>query len=246
MNKYQRLIVIVAAINALIMILFPPFYSRSLARTTIETFDGYYPLLTTFGFRPIHSALLTLQLMFLAANTLAAWLVLQPKRHHDDIPSFRYAEAIGVFVLIDLALICFFPPFEPYQSLQKGVGGTFDSFYFVFGDRSKRPVYIPLLQLEVMWVIANALVVWLLFNAVRRNDDAARARILALAEALPDAELERISAELKHRVEEHQAHATSPLNAHSDFGRGPDRRQHDPHGYRGPERRSGHDRRDDH
>jgi hypothetical protein len=169
MNKYQRLVMIVALIDALVMILFPPFNSRPLARFMPDSFDGYYPLLNALSDKPIHTTLLTLQLMFVGANALAGWLVLQTKKHHEDIPTFRYAEGIAWFIAVNLTLIFLFPPFEPYQSLQKNAGSTFDSFYFVFGDRSKRPFYLPLLQLEVMWVFINALVFWLLFNTVKRG-----------------------------------------------------------------------------
>ena len=242
MNKYQRLVIIVAMIDALIMVLFPPFNNRPLGRGIPESFDGFYPLLTTFADKPLNTALLTIQLMFVGANALAAWLVLQTKKHHDDIPDFLYSQGILWFVAVNLAVVFMFPPFEPYQSLQKNVAATFDSFYFVFGDRSKRPIFLPLLYLEAMWVVINALALWLLFNALKRNDDAARQKILALARDLPDEQLERIMAEIQHRIEEHHHHAP----AAPEPGRGPDRRhEHDPD-YRGPERRSGHDRRDHH
>ena len=241
MNKYQRLVIIVALIDVLIMLLFPPFNGRSLARGVPESFDGYFPVLAALGDKPINSALLSIQLMFVGANALAAWLVLQTKVHHTDIPSFRYAEGIGIFLVINLALIFLFPPFEPYQSLQKSAGSSFDSFYFVFGDRSKRPFYLPMLQLEVMWVVINALALWLLFNAVKRNDDAAREKILTLAASLPDEQLEKIAAEIQHRIEEHHhAHDAQAL------GRGADRRHGSDPAYHGPDRRSGHDRRDHH
>lgn len=236
MNKYQRLVVIVALIDVLIMLIFPPFDSRSLTRGLPGSFDGYQLVFSAFGDKPVNGALLAIQLMFVGANALAAWLVLQTKVHHEDIPTFRYLEGIGIFVAIDLAVILLFPPFEPYSSLQKGTTSTFDSFYFIFGDRSRRPLYLPLLQLEAMWVFINALALWLLFNAVKRNDDAARAKILSLAESLPDDQLELISAEIRHRIDEHHSHAATAI------GRGPERRHGDPD-YHGTERRDGHDRR---
>jgi len=241
MNKYQRLVIIVALIDVLIMLLFPPFNSRSLARGIPESFDGYFPILAALGDKPINTALLSIQLMFVGANALAAWLVLQTKVHHADIPSFRYAEGIGIFLVINLALIFLFPPFEPYQSLQKSAGSSFDSFYFVFGDRSKRPFYLPMLQLEVMWVVINALALWLLFNAVKRNDDAAREKILALAASLPDEQLEKITAEIQHRIDEHHHARDAQV-----LGRGPERRHGGEPDYHGTDRRSGQDRRDHH
>lgn len=238
MNKYQRLVMIVALIDALIMILFPPFNSQPLARSIPGSFDGYFPIISALADKPINSALLTLQLMFVGANALAAWLLLQTKKHHEDIPTFLYVEGIGWFVALNLAIIFLFPPFEPYQSLQKSAGSTFDSFYFVFGDRSKRPFYVPLLQLEVMWVMINALAFWLLFNAVKRNDDLAHQKILSLAESLPDDQLQMITAEIQHRIDEHHTHEAPAIGRSSDR-----RHDHDAH-FPGPERRTGHDRRD--
>lgn len=244
MNKYQRLVVIVAVIDVLVMLLFPPFNDRSLARGMPESFDGFYPVMSALGERPVNSALLSLQLFFVTINGLAAWLVLQTKKHHEDLPVFAYAQGIAWFITVNLAIVFLFPPFEPYQSLQRNAGPTFDSFYFVFGDRSKRPIYEPLLHLEVIFIVVNAMALWLLFNAVKRNDDAAREKILHLAEALPDEQLQKLTAEIQHRIEEHQqSHNADPSPG---LGRGTDRRHHTDPAYRGPERRSGVDRRDQH
>ncbi|MGE4449291.1 MAG: hypothetical protein AB7E15_13440, partial [Azospira sp.] len=68
MNKYQRLVCIVALLDLLLMVLFPPFNNTPLARGALNSFDGFYPLLTQLGHKPIHQELLTLQLMFVAAN----------------------------------------------------------------------------------------------------------------------------------------------------------------------------------
>lgn len=44
MNKYQRLAINIAAIDTLLMLLFPPFSSQPLARGMQPGFDGYYPV----------------------------------------------------------------------------------------------------------------------------------------------------------------------------------------------------------
>ncbi|MGP1609484.1 MAG: hypothetical protein ACTS5G_02170, partial [Burkholderiales bacterium] len=203
MNKYQRLVITVAAINALVMILFPPFNSQPLARGMLPSFDGFYPLTSQLGSKPLYTELLTLQLLFVAVNTLSAWLVLQSKRHHDDIPEFAFIQGIGGFLAINLAVICLFPPFEPYQSLIRSTGSTFDSFYFIFGDRSQRPIYVPLLYLECMVVVINALSFLLLFNAIKRGDEATRRKIIRLTEDLPDQTLLEIRAAIEHQIEAH-------------------------------------------
>ena len=236
MNKYQRLVIIVAAINALVMVLFPPFNNQPLAKGMLPTFEGFYPLLSHLGSKPLHKELLTLELMFIVINTLTAWLVLQTKKHHDDIPTFAFMQGIGWFLVINLAVIFAFPPFEPYQSLLRAEGASFDSFYFVFGDRSRRPFFIPLLYLECVFVVINALAFFLLFSAVKRSDEATRQKIMQLTEELPDATLLEIRAAIKQKVDQHQPHEDR-------LGRGPDRRRKNPPPYHGVERRRGDTRR---
>lgn len=238
MNKYQRLVIIVAAINILVMTLFPPFNSQPLAKGMLPSFDGFYPLFSQLGNKLLYKELLTLQLMFVAVNTLTAWLVLQTKKHHDDIPVFSFMQGIGWFLAVNLAVIFAFPPFEPYQSLVRADGSNFDSFYFIFGDRSKRPFFVPLLYLECVFVVINALTFLLLFNAVKRSDEAIRHKIMQLTEDLPDETLLEIRAAIQHKVEEHQTqeHKTAP-------GRGADRRHGSAADFHGHDRRHGKDRR---
>lgn len=240
MNKYQRLVIVIAMIDALIMVLFPPFNNQPLAKGMLPSFDGFYPLITNLGHKQLYKELLTLQLIFLGANTLTAWLVLQSKKHHDDIPEFAFIQGIGAFLVINLAVIFSFPPFEPYQSLVRSAGSTFDSFYFVFGDRSQRPIYAPLLYLECVFIVVNTLAFLLLFNAVKRGDEAARRKIMRLTEDLPDETLEQIRTAIEHRIEEHHAHDHASQHA---LGRAADRRHRSDPDYHGPERRKGHNRR---
>lgn len=240
MNKYQRLVITVAAINALVMILFPPFNNLPLAKGMLPSFDGFYPLFANIGSKQLYKELLTLQLMFVGANTLTAWLVLQNKKHHDDIPEFAFAQGIVCFLAVNLTIIFLFPPFEPYQSLIRSTGSTFDSFYFIFGDRSQRPIYAPLLYLECVFILINALTFLLLFNAVKRSDEATRRKIMRLTEDLPDETLLEIREAIEHRIEEHHAHENP---THSSLGRTTDRRHHNDPNYPGAERRNGSSRR---
>lgn len=233
MNKYQRLVCIVALLDLLLMVLFPPFNNIPLARGALNSFDGFYPLLTQLGHKPIHQELLTLQLMFVAANALSAWLLLQQREAH-EIPRFRYSRAIGLFTLVNLALICLFPPFEPYPSLlRQAATSGFDSFYFILGDRSQRPIFTPLLYLEVVLVVINALALWLLFNVVQRNEDATRRKFIELAESLDEAALQALGEEMRQKVLAHKAAPT--------LGRGDDRRQAEQE-REGAERRQGNRR----
>lgn len=237
MNKYQRLVIAVAIIDALVIVLFPPFNDTPLSRTALPSFDGFYPLVSHLGRKPLNAELLALQLLFVAANALTAWLVLFSPRDPAN-PRFNFSRGIVVFALVNFAIILLFPPFEPYSSLTRTQVSTFDSFYFVWGSRVQRPLFIPMLYLECMFVTVNALALWLVFSAVERNqasrERAFAARIDDLDEAafaaLPPAEQQRI---LDERTERTLA----------QLGRGPDRRHHQDARYHGPERRGGGDRR---
>lgn len=237
MNKYQRLVVVAALINALVMLLFPPFASQPLVKGVLPGFDGFFPLFSQLGSKPVFTELLTLQLMFVGINTLIAWLVLQDKDPRGANPEFRFAQAIGGFVAVNLAVIVVFPPFEPYQSLLRYDTGGFDSFYFIFGSRSRRTIYWPLLYLECMVVVIDALVLFLLFSAAHRGDNALRRDLVQLAAALPDDAVARIAEEIRHQIN------APPPQAVAALGRGADRRRARPTRV-SKERRSGKDRRE--
>jgi len=201
MNRYQRIVLSLAAINALLMLLFPPFNNLPLARGYLPSFDGFYPLASTWGNKPVHEGLLFLEIVWLSSNTLAAWLALQ-HRGDEEIPRFRFIAGIGLFAAVNAVLVGIFPPFEPYSGINAS-GGSFDSFYFVFGDRSHRAIFMPLLQLEFLWIAINALSLVLLFSAIERHDNRAREKILHLADELPDEAVIQLAHELEKRAADH-------------------------------------------
>lgn len=240
MNKYQRVVVIVAAVNIALMLLFPPFLDNPIRRGTLPSFEGFYPLFSALGAKRIHNELLTLQIMFVVINGLIAWLVLDRPATKGAQPEFRYTRAISIFLAANLALLLAFPPFESYASLVKFDPPTFDGFYFVFGDKRHRNFFIPLLYLEILLVVINGLTVWLLFNTVRRSELVAKEKILELAQSLPPDQLAEVSKTLGYKAI-HPADEQGHREPH--LGAGPDRRKYQDPRYRGPERRKGGDRR---
>lgn len=237
MNKYQNAVVVVAAVNAALMLLFPPFVDLPLQRGVIPNFESFYPIFGGHAIRRIHGELLTLELMFVVINGLAAWLALN--RPQGNGPNeINHTQGVGLFALANLAVIFAFPPFEPYSSLLVSQVPSFDGFYFVLGDKRHRHFYVPLLYLEVILVTANAMAAWLLFNAVRRGEMATRDRIIALAGTLKPEQVMELTESLRQKVMEHQQNA----NIHQ-YGFGQDRRRRNDPRFKGPERRKGGDRR---
>jgi len=78
--------------------------------------------------------------------------------------------------VLNLALVLLFPPLENYASMTRVSGTWFDGFYFVFGDKWQRRFYLPLLYIEILWVLINGAVLWLLFrDPAQRQDEEAQA-----------------------------------------------------------------------
>ncbi len=242
MNKYQRIVFIVAAIDIALMMLFPPFLDNPLRRGTLPGLEGYYFLPAVYEVKRIHSQLLTLQILFVLINALIAWLVLDQPAAAGRQPTFRYTRAIVLFLAGNFVLLFAFPPYESYSLLARFEAPGFDGFHFVLGDKRNRNFFIPLLYLEITLVVVNALAVWLLFNRLLRGEVFARETILELAQALPPEQLAEVSKTLGYRAV-HAADTEEAEQHETQMGSGPDRRRHPDPRYRGPERRKGGDRR---
>lgn len=246
MNRYQNIVVIVAAGTLLLMLLFPPFLDNPMALGAPKSFESFYFVFMAPAGTRIYNELLTVEIIFVLVNALTAWLVLN-RGHGRDINVSDRAAAKGLllFALVDFAVIGLFPPFQPYQSLVRALPDGFDGFYFAFGDKRHREIFLPLLYLELILVSIDLLVVWLLFGLLRRSISAVDAQLIAAVHHLPareaEAIIEAIEAEAAH-VPEHPV-ADQPPPEHHELGRGGDRRHHQDPDYHGPERRSGHDRR---
>ena len=160
MNSPQKTIVTVAAINLALMLLFPPHDSLSLWRGGTPTLDGFYFIFDRHYNKQTNGDLLTLEILWLLVNAAFGWLLLRNTRPAESLMSPR-AAAIA-FVLANLAVVLLFPPFENYASTIRVSGTWFDGFYFAFGDKLHRRFYVPLLYVEVLWVLIDGGAFWLL------------------------------------------------------------------------------------
>lgn len=66
-------------------------------------------------------------------------------------------------IALNLMLVLLFPPYD-YVSLQRGNVPTFDGFYFVFGNNPNRVANTDFLTLEILVVLINACIAWLLLH----------------------------------------------------------------------------------
>ena len=162
MNRAQFMLLAVAAANIVLMLLFPPYDSLSIGRGGTASFDAYYFVFDRQYNKVLNTDLLFLQLGWVLLNACAGWLLLRNPRTGSPVMSRR--TAVMMFGAINLALVILFPPFENYASSARFSGTYFDSFYFLFGDKWNRQIYLPLLYLEVLIVLINTALMWLLLR----------------------------------------------------------------------------------
>jgi hypothetical protein len=70
----------------------------------------------------------------------------------------------------NLLLVLLFPPHD-YVSLQRGNVPTFDGFYFAFGAQPNRVANTDFLTLEIIVVLINACIAWLLLRERQLGKD---------------------------------------------------------------------------
>lgn len=162
MNPSQAIILSVTAANIALMLLFPPMDSIGLGRGGAQTLDAFYFVFDRHYGKVINSDLLLIELYWVLANAAVGWLLL--RRYDPATAGWSRRTGVLAFVAINLLLILLFPPFENYASTSRLAGTHFDGFYFVFGDKWQRRFYVPLLYLEVLWVLINGAVLWLFFR----------------------------------------------------------------------------------
>lgn len=184
MNKYQWITVALAVINLVLVALFPPYDYVSAARNNVPTFDGFYWLFADVGGRRVNSNFQQIEYFVILLNAAIAWLLLRPKQ-----PSAKVANVAGeqgrkvdwqrvvlIGVGINLILVLLFPPMENFYAVTRAALPSFDGFYFVFGEHGARTIVTQLLYLEVIFVLVNGAILWLLFRkAPTELTDAQRA-----------------------------------------------------------------------
>jgi hypothetical protein len=237
MNRYQKAVTIMAAVNILLMVLFPPFLDNPLQRGMPRSLEGFYFVFMAPPGRAIYEPLLSLALLAVLANALAAWLALADAGRRFDMAAA--ARGLLLFGAANLAVAFLFPPFETYATLIRSLRTEgFDGFYFAFGDKRHRAFFKPLLYLEVIVVVVNLLVAWLVFGLIRSETSTRDERLVAAARRLAPAQQQALLESLERR-------ARKSATPH-EIGRQGERRRKKAGKYGGPERRSGKDRRRGH
>jgi len=155
LNRQQKIVLGGAFVNVASLMLFPPCDAISLAGGA-PSFDAFYPVFAIPPQRVISANLLYYALIAVAANAAAAWLLLSGGKAGK--PRVDPGTLVVAMSFLNLMIVFLFPPY----ATQPGVGaGSFQGFEFALGGGARRSIFVPLLYLEVIFVLINACAFWL-------------------------------------------------------------------------------------
>ncbi|HUX24844.1 MAG TPA: hypothetical protein VMV87_09540 [Burkholderiales bacterium] len=173
---------IVAAINLLLMLLFPPYDYHGYTQYSAPTFGGFLFAFADHPNRVLNDNFLSIEIFVVLINTAIAWLLLHPRARLRRQLDRQNLVLMGVALNLLLALL--FPPFQDHYAVSTAVLPTFDGFYFVFGDNSTRVVVATMLWIEVIFVLINGAILWLLLRRSSPQEMTAAERFAQSAELL--------------------------------------------------------------
>jgi membrane-associated HD superfamily phosphohydrolase len=182
MNKYQAVTLIVAAINLLLMLLFPPYDYLSTTHHNVPNFDGFLFVFGDHSNRAVNQDLLTIEIFTVLVNTAIAWLLLRERARLRRRTDRQNLVLLGVALNLLLALL--FPPFQDHYTASKALLPSFDGFYFVFKDNSMRVIITSMLWLEVIFILVNGAMLWLLLHRPAPQEMSAAERFAQAEELL--------------------------------------------------------------
>lgn len=173
MNKYQWITVGVAVINLVLVVLFPPYDYLSAARNNVPTFDGFYWMFSNTGGRQVNTNFQQLEYFVILLNAAIAWLLLKPRAAARtgglDAKKIDWQRVVLIGVGVNLLIVLLFPPMENFYAVTRSALPSFDGFYFIFGEHGPRTIVTQLLYLEVIFILINGAILWLLFKQAPKD-----------------------------------------------------------------------------
>ena len=165
MNRKQKIALWLGMANLAVLLLFPPFDSFPFTDTRALIFAGFQFVFAHGRNEVINGDVLFLEIVVLLVNVGVAWLLLRDVKHAlGTRQHFNYQNAILLVVAANLIVILLFPPFEHFNAVTGALLPTFQGFYFIFSAGQMLTIVTPILYLEVIFVLFNGAVLWLLFR----------------------------------------------------------------------------------
>lgn len=182
-NRERRVFLVVAAVNLLIVLAFPPCDYLSAFPPRAPTFDGFYPLIAIPPGRRLNLDFFALEVAVVIVNSAIGWLLLSSRSQGANVRPSRAQYAVLWLVALNLVVMLLFPPFENAVALSRASLPSFDGFYFVFLDNSSRHLVTAILWIEATLVLVNGLLFWMLLRPERTKTLSA-AQVKSLASEL--------------------------------------------------------------
>ncbi len=178
LNRAQRLGLSISLVNLMLVLLFPPFDYVSLERGGVPTFYGFLFVLAEHGNRVVNWVFLALELLVVVINAGIVWWLFRAPAVAADYGvtgaiggANRNQRLVAVLVAINLLLMVLFPPFENYLAITRATLPTFEGFFFIFGDHADRQIVTTILYIELILILVNGCLLWLLFRGREGNTD---------------------------------------------------------------------------
>jgi len=168
MNRSQKVALLIAAANLIVLLLFPPFDQYSIAISKVPIFAGFNFAFLPLPYTKINSSVLMLEVIVLLVNAAIAWLLLS-----DRPPGKRrgwrigFQNAVLVVTAVNLLVVLLFPPFESVFAITNAALPNFEGFYFIFSRKPSHTIVTTVLYLEVIFILVNGGLFWLIFKERR-------------------------------------------------------------------------------
>lgn len=171
MNRNQGIALAIAVANMLLITLFPPVDQYSIASSAIPVFAGFYFIAGKPPMSVVNIDLLAIEIVVITVNLAIAWLLLRDKPREPKSRSMSLQNASLLFTGANLVLMLLFPPMESVFALTRATIPTFEGFYFIFSQKPAHVIVETLLYLEVMFILINGALLWLIFRERRAPSD---------------------------------------------------------------------------
>lgn len=171
MNRNQAIALAVAVANLLLITLFPPIDQFSVASAAVPVFSGFHFIASRPPLSVVNADLLVIEMVVVLVNLAIAWLLLRDNPVGAPKRKLGLQNASLVFTGVNLVLMLLFPPMESVFALTKAAIPTFEGFFFIFAQKPAHVIVETLLYIEVMFILTNGALLWLIFKEKRPPSD---------------------------------------------------------------------------
>ena len=145
----------------------------SATRNNVPTFEGFHFAFADHGNSVQNWNFLQIELFVVMINAAIGWLLLRDRPATEGgkrRPGIDWQRVVLFGTGLNLVLVLLFPPFQNYYAVTNAALPSFDGFYFLFDDHSKQNLVVSILYLEVIFVLVNGGLLWLVLRRTKADD----------------------------------------------------------------------------